>query len=129
MLPATIVSFAPAYRGYSYVLLEDETIVIVEPRTYVIVDVMPAGTQRADRPGRTQLTLSPEQTRFIYTTVPKDRTANVSVRLALGAEVPRDVELLAFPAEVTARVPEVSRYRYIVSRRRHSHRRSRRPSS
>ena len=114
-LPVTIVSFAPAYRGYSYILLEDETICIVDPKTYVIVDVIPAGSQRADRPGRTHLTLSQEDMRFIYRTVPKSRTANVRVRLALGAEVPRDVELIDFPAEVVERVPNVRRYRYIVT--------------
>ena len=114
-LPVTIVSFAPAYRGYSYILLEDETICIVDPKTYVIVDVIPAGSQRADRPGRTHLTLSQEDMRFIYRTVPKTRTANVRVRLALGAEVPRDVELIDFPAEVIERVPNVRRYRYIVT--------------
>jgi hypothetical protein len=113
--PTTIISFAPAYRGYSYVLLEDETIVVVDERTYVIVDVIPAGSQRADRPGRTYLTLSQEDMRFIYRTVPKGRTANVRVRLALGAEVPRDVELIEFPADVIERVPDVRRYRYIVT--------------
>jgi hypothetical protein len=81
----------------------------------VIVDVIPAGSQRADRPGRTHLTLSQEDMRFIYRTVPKGRTANVRVRLALGAEVPRDVELIEFPADVVERVPDVRRYRYIVT--------------
>jgi Protein of unknown function (DUF1236) len=114
-LPVAIVSLAPAYRGYSYIVLEDETICIVEPRTYVIVDVIAVGSQRADRPGRTQLSLSPDQMRFIFTSVPKERRANVRVRLALGAEVPRDLELLDFPGVVTERVPEVRRFRYIVS--------------
>ena len=76
-LPVTIVSFEPAYRGYSYIVLEDETICIVDERTYVIVDVIPAGSQRADRPGRAHLTLSSDDMRFIYRTVPKNRTANV----------------------------------------------------
>jgi hypothetical protein len=37
------------------------------------------------------------------------------VRLALGAEVPRDVELLAFPRDVVSQVPELGNYRYIVA--------------
>lgn len=114
-LPVAIVSIAPEYRGYSYILLEDETIVIVNPRTYVIVDYIPAGSMRADRPGRTHLTLSRDQMQFVFRTVPRDRTANVRARLALGAEVPRDVELLVFPGDVVQRIPDLDRYRYVVS--------------
>ena len=40
-----IVSFAPEYRGYSYIVLEDETICIVDDRTYLIVDVIPPGSR------------------------------------------------------------------------------------
>jgi Protein of unknown function (DUF1236) len=114
-LPVAIISLAPAYRGYSYIVLEDETICIVDERTYLIVDVIPAGAQRADRRDRPQLALSTEQMQFIFTSVPKGGAANVRVRLALGAEVPRDVELRAFPADVVGRVPEMGRYRYIVA--------------
>ena len=74
-----------------------------------------AGAQHADRRDRPQLALSTEQMRFIFTSVPKDGAANMRVRLALGAEVPRDVELRAFPADVLGRVPEMGRYRYIVT--------------
>lgn len=114
-LPVAIVSLAPSYRSYSYFVLEDETICIVDPRTYVIVDVIPAGTQRADRPVRAHLVLNSDDMRFIYRTVPKERTANVRIRLALGAEVPRDIGLIAFPDDVIERVPDMRRYRYIVS--------------
>lgn len=108
-LPVGIVAIAPAYRGYQYVVLEDETIVIVDPRTYVVLDVISSGGPR-----RAQLTLNTEDRRFILSTLPRNRTADVRVRLALGAEVPRSVELLAFPAAVVERVPMVRRYRYIV---------------
>lgn len=115
-LPVAIIDLAPSYRGYSYVVLEDETICIVDPRSHVIVDVIAVGTQRAERPQqRAALSLSQEQMRFILANVPKEPKANVRVRLALGAEVPRDVELLPFPSEVISRVPEVERYRYIVA--------------
>jgi hypothetical protein len=101
-------------------VVEDE-IVIVDPASYVIVDVIPVSTQRADRPGdrpaRAQLTLTPEQMRFVYANVPKDRTAELRVRLALGAEVPREVELETFPAEVLNRVPELDRFRFVVAER------------
>jgi hypothetical protein len=108
-LPGAVLAVVPGYRGYSYFVREDDTIVIVDARTYVIVDVIPAAIETA-----AALRLSPEQMRFILATVPKDRTADVRLRLALGAEVPAHVELLRFPAEVRAQVPEVEGYRYIV---------------
>jgi hypothetical protein len=108
-LPIGIVAIAPAYRGYHYVVLEDETIVIVDPRTYVVVDLISSGG-----PHRAQLTLSTDDRRFIFSTLPKNRTADVRVRLALGAEVPRSVELHTFPTVVVERVPDMRRYRYIV---------------
>jgi len=108
-LPSTIFALAPAYRGHSYFVREDDTIVIVDSRTYVVVDVIPTGTRTVG------LSLSPDQMRFIYARVPKDRSVDIRVRLGLGAEVPPDVELLLFPPEVLARIPEVQGYRYVVA--------------
>ncbi|WP_284317345.1 DUF1236 domain-containing protein, partial [Methylobacterium gnaphalii] len=39
-LPASIISLVPAYRGYEYVLVGDD-IVIIDPDTFEIVDVIP----------------------------------------------------------------------------------------
>lgn len=114
-LPVFILDLAPSYRGYSYVVLEDETIYIVDPRSYDVVDVIEAGTQRADRPHGPRLSLSQEQMRFIAANVRREPRADVRVRLALGAEVPRDVELLAFPREVVSHLPDLEGYRYIVA--------------
>jgi hypothetical protein len=113
--PVAVIEIAPAYRGYRYVVLANETIVIVDPQTYVVVDVISAGPRRAERPGREQLVLSAEEMRFIFRNVPKGRTADVRLRLALGAEVPSSVDLLAFPGRVVERVPEIGDYRYIVA--------------
>jgi Protein of unknown function (DUF1236) len=115
-LSAGIIGFAPVYRGYSYVVLEDETICIVDPRTYVIVDVIPASTQRAEAPGsRGHLTLSADERRFVLTNIDKGQSADISVRLALGAEVPRAVEVTIFPDRVIERVPQLRSYRYVVA--------------
>jgi hypothetical protein len=115
-LSTVIIGFAPVYRGYSYVVLEDETICIVDPRTYVIVDVIPASTQRAEAPGsRGHLTLSADERRFVLTSIDKERSADISVRLALGAEVPRSVEVTTFPDRVIERVPQLRSYRYVVA--------------
>jgi uncharacterized protein DUF1236 len=114
-ISSVIIGFAPVYRGYSYVLLEDETICIVDPRTYVVVDVIPASTQRAEGPGtRTHLTLSAEERRLVLASIDKDRSADISVRLALGAEIPRSVEVETFPVRILERVPQLRSYRYVV---------------
>jgi len=114
-LPVAILVVAPEYRGYSYIVLEDDTICIVDERTYLVIDVISSGSERADRADRAELALSDEQTRFIFANVPRGGTINVRVRLALGAEVPPDAELLAFPQDVLRRLPELERYRYIIA--------------
>jgi hypothetical protein len=40
-LPARIVKYAPQYRGYDYILVDDD-ILIVDSRTHRIVAVIPA---------------------------------------------------------------------------------------
>jgi hypothetical protein len=40
-LPATLVAVVPAYRGYLYIVVGNE-LLIVHPRTYEIVAVIPA---------------------------------------------------------------------------------------
>ncbi|MGB7207529.1 MAG: DUF1236 domain-containing protein [Pyrinomonadaceae bacterium] len=113
-VPVFVYDEAPAYRGYSYVLLDDDTILIVDARTYEIIDVIPSGSLRADGPRR-HLALSDDQMRFVFSTVSRDRMSDVRVRLALGAEVPRGIELITFPEMVTARIGELESYRYIVT--------------
>ncbi|WP_244937376.1 DUF1236 domain-containing protein, partial [Methylobacterium crusticola] len=39
-LPPAILTLVPAYRGFRYVLVDDD-IVIIDPDTYEIVDVIP----------------------------------------------------------------------------------------
>jgi len=115
-LSAAIIGFAPVYRGYSYVVLEDETICIVDPQTYVIVDVIPASTQRAEAPGsRAHLALSADERRFVLTSIDKGHSADIRVQLALGAEVPRSVEVTTFPDRVIERLPQLRSYRYVVA--------------
>jgi hypothetical protein len=109
-LPVWVIEYAPIYRNYSYVWIED-TICIVDPATYVVVDVLPAYSQRAEI---RDLTLTPQQMRFVYAEVPKDTSVDVRIRLALGAEIPRDVALYTFPDHVLARIPKLESYRYVV---------------
>jgi DNA mismatch repair ATPase MutL len=109
-LPIWVVDYAPIYRDYSYVWIED-SICIVDPATYVIIDVLPASSQRAEAP---ELSLTPEQMRFVYTEVPKDTSVDLRIRLALGAEIPRNVPLYTFPDHVLARIPKLASFRYVI---------------
>jgi hypothetical protein len=115
-LSAAVIGFAPVYRGYSYVVLEDETICIVDPRSYVIVDVIPATTQRAELPSGGHLSLSADERRLVLASVDMRRTADIDVRLALGAEIPRAIEVERFPDRVIERIPKLRSYRYVVAR-------------
>jgi hypothetical protein len=111
-----LLAIIPAYAAYQY-LIVDDTICVVDPDSYAIVDVIPssieqAGPQTADRPA---LALSTDQMRCVYAATPKDQArSDRRVRLALGAEIPRNVELFAFPEEGLACAPELAGYRYIV---------------
>jgi hypothetical protein len=112
-LTPAILAFAPIYAGYSYLVIDDE-ICIVDPETYYVVDVIPSSVEFATGPSRPQLALSAEEMAFIYASVPKDRSVDVRVRLALGAEVPGRVDLEVFPDGVIDRVPQIESYRYII---------------
>ena len=110
------MALIPAYAAYRY-LIVDDTICVVDPDTYAIVDVIPSSIEQAspqptERPA---LALTADQMRCVYAAVPKDQArSDLRIRLALGAEVPRNVELFAFPEEGLSCAPELASYRYIV---------------
>jgi len=110
-----IISFFPYYRGYSYVVVDDE-ICIVDPRTYEIVDVIDQGYYRGGpRQEVAGLSLSSAQIALVRDSIPRDFPATpLRLRLALGAEIPRDVEIYEFPAIVLDRVSELRDYRFLV---------------
>lgn len=111
-----LLAFAPLYASYSY-LIVDDTICVVDPATYEVVDIIPSSFEQAG-PGPAPLpvlALSPEQTRLIHDNVPKDPArVELRIRLALGAEIPRTVALFPFPEDVVARVPAIGPFRYVV---------------
>jgi uncharacterized protein DUF1236 len=110
-----VISFFPYYRDYSYFVVGDE-ICIVDPRTYVIVDVIDQGYWAAPRPQMAGLSLSPAQIAFVRDSIPPDfPEADVRLRLALGAEIPPDVELYAFAATVLDRAPVLQDYKFLVA--------------
>lgn len=123
-LPAEVVEIVPQYRGYDFVLVKDE-IVIVEPSSYKIVAVLPySGRSTAAAPARTEqrkTTFSDRDREVIRKHVkarPVERerqTTGSTVRTEIrrGERVPEGVEIEAFPDEVYRESPSLREYRYI----------------
>jgi Protein of unknown function (DUF1236) len=109
-----LLALAPLYAGYSYFVSDDDTICVVDPETYTIVDVIPASVREAG-PARPALALSAEQRQCIYATVPRDEARiDVRIRLALGAEIPRRVRLFEFPEPALGCSSQLADFRYVV---------------
>ncbi|WP_050421391.1 DUF1236 domain-containing protein [Bradyrhizobium tropiciagri] len=123
-LPAEVVEILPQYRGYDFVLVKDE-IVIVEPSSYKIVTVLPySGRSTASAPARTEerkMKFSDRDRDVIRKHVKarpverERRTTGSTVRTEVrtGERVPEDVEIEAFPEEVYRDAPTLREYRYI----------------
>jgi hypothetical protein len=39
-VPADVIEIVPAYRGYEYIVLDDDRIAIIDPDTYEVVDII-----------------------------------------------------------------------------------------
>ncbi|OKO79052.1 DUF1236 domain-containing protein [Bradyrhizobium sp. NAS96.2] len=123
-LPAEVAEILPQYRGYDFVLVKDE-IVIVEPSSYKIVTVLPySGRSTASAPARTEerKTKFSDRDRDVIRKHVKARpvererrTTGSTVRseIRTGERVPEDVEIEAFPEEVYRDAPTLREYRYI----------------
>ena len=113
-----MLAIVPAYSAYRYVVIEDE-IIIVDPATYEVVDVIEERSQQASRnPNRIELRLTSDQRALVLDSIGNDyEPANVRVRLALGAEIPRNIELHSFSGEVVDSVPELRKFRFVVAER------------
>ncbi|WP_342739884.1 DUF1236 domain-containing protein [Bradyrhizobium sp. B117] len=124
-LPAEVVEIVPQYRGYDFVLVKDQ-IVIVEPSTYKIVTVLPfSGRSIAAAPARTEQrkTTFTDRDREVIRKHAKARpvegekrvTTGSSVRTEIrtGERVPEGVEIEAFPEDVYRDAPTLREYRYI----------------
>lgn len=123
-LPADVVEIVPQYRGYNFVLVRDE-IVIVDPSSYQIVATMPysgRSTAAAQAPReQRKVTFSDrdrETVRKHVRAAPAERrttTTGSTVRTEIrrGERVPDSVEIEAFPDEVYRDAPTLREYRYI----------------
>jgi hypothetical protein len=115
-IPAAVFAFFPYYRDYSYFVVDDE-VCIVDPRTYVIVDVIDQGYwSGGPRPQVAQLRLSEHEIALVRDSVPPDfPDAGLRLRLALGAEIPADVQLHQFPAILLDQVPQLREYHFLLA--------------
>ena len=59
--------------------------------------------------------LSGEQRRAIYQSVKKEAPRAPDATAAIGTEVPRTIDLMALPSEVTAQIPETKSYQYVTT--------------
>ena len=121
-LPREIVQINPEFRGKKFVVVHDE-IVIIEPRTYKVVAVIPrsgrstTGTSTSVRQTTSsKLQLAPEKRRIIKEIVLKERQMPrcEDVRLSVGEELPRTIEVRTFSDEIVREVPEIRSYRFCV---------------
>lgn len=113
-LPADIVEIVPAYRGYRYVYVRDE-IVIVNPATFAVVAVVSgSGNQTAGVRDR-RLTLAQADRVFVRDHIDRGAAIRLGIGdIRIGMAVPQGVELLPLPSVVVERVPDLREYRYFV---------------
>jgi len=118
-LPSTIVEIVPQYRGYDFMVVRDE-VVIVEPHTHKIVDVIERGPSRAraeTTTSRPRLTAEQREVIRRHASTKRRVTTGTATRttteVTVGERLPDSVEVESFPEEVYREVPEVREYRYI----------------
>jgi hypothetical protein len=114
VLPARVITLVPEYRRYRYFIVDDE-ICIVEPTTYEIVEVI----SDAGLSGGPVLVLTEVEQAIILreVNVRDDSTLGLGV-LTEGADVPRSVELHAFPQAVVRDVPKLKSYKFFTAENR-----------
>jgi hypothetical protein len=119
-LPADIVEVMPQYRGYNFFVVRDD-IVIVEPSTYKIVDVLPrAGRSTAAAPAPHKTTFSDTDREVIRKHARSSRaeqrttgSSTTTTRARVGERLPESVEIRSFPETVYRESPRLRDYRYI----------------
>jgi hypothetical protein len=120
-LPPDVVEVMPQYRGYNFFVVRDD-IVIVDPSSYKIVDVLPrAGRSTAAAPAPTsRKTVFSDRDREVIrkharSSRIEQRTTGsaASTRVRVGERLPDSVEIRSFPDEVYRESPTLRDYRYI----------------
>jgi len=119
-VPASVIAIVPAYRSYRYFAVEDR-ICIVDPATYEIVEIIPVSGQTADRggPAHATLVLTEEERLAILEEVDMSGGSTLGLgALTEGTEVPRGVQVRAFPTTIVQKVPKVKDYKFFTTENR-----------
>ena len=118
-IPADVVEVMPQYRGYNFFVVRDD-IVIVDPTSYKIVDVLPrTGRSTAAAPAQHRTTFSDRDREVIRKHARSSRIeqrttgSSASTRVRVGERLPDSVEIRSFPDEVYRESPSLREYRYI----------------
>lgn len=122
-VPVEIVERNPRWRGYQYVVVEDE-VAIVEPRTRRVVQVIDRNGSNGDTaraPDRTEVTgtlgnLGDEDRRAINAILIRrvEPGALATIRDLRGSTLPTELELQPLPREVIQRNEDLRDYRYVL---------------
>lgn len=115
-LPPRVAELIPEYRGYEYVVANDE-VFIVQPSTRRVVEIIREGGPTQAKEGLQRINLTDAQQRMLIESV---RSAGLpeareSAELADGATVPADVTLEPVPRAVVVEIPMIERYRLFVA--------------
>lgn len=120
-LPPDVVEVMPQYRGYNFFVVRDD-IVIVDPSSYKIVDVLPragGSAAAAAAPASHRTTFSDRDREVIRKHARSSRIEQrttgsaASTRVRVGERLPDSVEIRSFPDEVYRDSPTLREYRYI----------------
>jgi hypothetical protein len=118
-VPAAIIAIVPEYRSYRYVVVNDQ-VCIVEPNSYEIVEIIPVSGQTAARSGSgATLVLSEDERAIILREIDMGGASTMGLgAIAEGADVPRDVQVRAFPDAVVQKVAKVKDYKFFTAENR-----------
>jgi hypothetical protein len=117
-VPAAIIAIVPEYRSYRYVVLNDQ-VCIVEPNSYEIVEIIPVSGQAAAHGSGATLVLSEDERAIILREIDMGGGSTMGLgAIAEGADVPRDVQVRAFPDAVVQKVAKVKGYKFFTAENR-----------
>ncbi len=113
VLPSDVVEIVPEYRGYRYVYVRDE-IVIIHPTDYVVVAVIGGDGRVGSRSG-SRITLASDDRVFVRRHVDLGARVRLGIGgISIGMNLPDSVELRPLPTVIVERYPDLRDHRYFV---------------